>query len=340
MTFTSVKRAFVRLLRVLSLILALILIGLARGCFFRPATDYPGSHFNRGKNAVWLGVEWLNEKHSTAEITSLANDLHDRQIAYVFVYTTYLHKDGKFGDSYQYAADFVKGIKQAQPDLKILAWIGLPLKGFSDDANVDLADTSTRKIITELCAHLVNDVGFDGIHLDPELVVDHDHNLTLLLDEMRTAIGKNGILSLAARATWPVLPEAGWSYAVGGLFWSGDYYREIAHHVDQIAVMTYDSGLGSAALYQQWMRFQVIGISRALEDSKVELLFGIPTSEEATATHHPDAENMSSALNGLIAGLNDSDARPAVVTGIAIYPYWETDSTEWAQYRSRWLNER
>lgn len=338
MTFTQrLRRVFVQSRRVLSLILVLILVGLARGCFFRPATDHPGSYFNHSKNAVWFGVEWLNEQHSPAEISALADDLQNRQIAYLFVYTTYLHKDGRFGDSYQYAGDFLKAVRQAQPDLKVLAWIGLPLKGFSPDATVDLADSVTRKTITDLSAHLIYDIGFDGLHLDPEPVADHDGNLIALLDETRATIGKKAILSIAARATWPVVPEAGWPDLVGGPLWSGDYYREVARHVDQIAVMSYDSGSGVAALYQQWMRFQVIGISRALENSGVELLFGIPTSEEATGTHHPDAENMASALNGLIAGLNDLEARPTAVTGIAIYPYWETDSAEWGLYESQWL---
>lgn len=54
--------------------LSLVIGGLGvvlRGCFFRPATTLPDAHFNRNTNAVWLGVEWVNEPHDQAEIEVL-----------------------------------------------------------------------------------------------------------------------------------------------------------------------------------------------------------------------------------------------------------------------------
>jgi hypothetical protein len=82
-----------------------------------------------------------------------------------------------------------------------------------------------------------------------------------------------------------------------------------------------------------------MNISRALENEHVELFFGLPTSEEYSATHYPPAENITNGLPGLIDGLNDLDARPGFVTGIAIYPHWETDSAEWKVYESLWLGK-
>jgi hypothetical protein len=81
----------------------------------------------------------------------------------------------------------------------------------------------------------------------------------------------------------------------------------------------------------------VVGISQALHGTGVELFFGVPTSEEKTATHRPEAENMASGLLGVIDGLNDAAARPSATTGVAIYPYWETDDAEWAAYDRLWL---
>jgi hypothetical protein len=162
-------------------------------------------------------------------------------------------------------------------------------------------------------------------------MMDGDQNVIRLFDETRQAIDAKGtkpILSTVAHAIWLVLPEAQLSARFGPLFWSGDYFRLVARHVDQIAVMTYDSGLQTSFLYRQWMRFQVMNISRALDNEKVELLFGIPTSEEYSSTHYPPAENINNGLSAVIDGLNDLDARPNVVTGIAIYPHWETDSAE------------
>lgn len=315
------------------------LIGLARGCVFRPMSNYPGSHFNYGKNGIWLGIEWVNETHTEREIKALADDFKRRQIVYVFAYVSYLRQNGEFGQTYAYAKDFLKTIKETNPDLKVLAWIGLPLV---PEKYVDLEDAATRRKITDFAAHLIHDIGFTGIHLDAELVRDGDPNVIALFDETRQAIDAKGtkvMLSTVAHPIWPVLPEAQLSARFGPVFWSGDYFRQIARHVDQIAVMSYDSGMQTVFLYRQWMRFQVMNISRALENEHVELLFGIPTSEEYTGTHYPPAENITNGLPALIDGLNDLDARPAIVTGIAIYPHWETDAAEWKLYESLWLGK-
>ncbi len=134
---------------------------IGRACIFRPATHYPGSHFNRGTNAAWLDVEWVNEPHSAQEITTLADDLARRQIRYVFVYASYLKSNGRFNPTYGYMRSFVSQLKAANPALHIQAWIGLPLR------YVDLNDAMREEII-RFCADLVRTTGVDGIHLDPE----------------------------------------------------------------------------------------------------------------------------------------------------------------------------
>ncbi len=85
------------------------------------------------------------------------------------------------------------------------------------------------------------------------------------------------------------------------------------------------------------MRFHTMALTRALDGTGIELLIGIPTSEERTFTHKPEAETMESGLFGTIEGLNDAEARPRAITGVAIYPYWETDESEWGVYRKLWL---
>jgi hypothetical protein len=81
--------------------------------------------------------------------------------------------------------------------------------------------------------------------------------------------------------------------------------------------MTYDSGLPHSALYALLQRDQTIAASRALDGLAAELLIGVPTSEEHTVSHSP-----------------------AAVTGVAIYPDWETDAAEWETYRTLWLGLR
>jgi hypothetical protein len=317
----------------------LSLVTLGRGCIVRPATNFPGAHFNRGANAAWLAVEWVKDPHQGAEIAALARDLQQREICYVFVFVSYLKADGRFNPTYSYAAQFTRVLKQAQPDLNIQAWIGLPLKQpplFGAHGHVDISDAATRQKIVAFCRNLILESGFDGIHMDAEPVPSGDTDILTLLDELRQAIGPVATLSVASRHIWPIFSDLPLPLT-GLVTWRASYYREVARHVDQIAVMTYDSAMPLPQLYHQWARFQAIEISRALDGTGVDLFFGVPTSEEGTWTHWPNAENMRSGLQGVIAGLNDAEARSSAVTGVAIYPYWETDTAEWATYKFFWL---
>lgn len=320
----------------------LSLAALGRGCIFRPATNFPGAHFNRGANAAWLGVEWVNEPHGSGEITALANELNQWGIRYVFVFASYLRSDGEFSPSYSHAAEFTRALKAVQPGLNVQAWIGLPLNRprfwGGGSGYVDLSDGTIRYKIAAFCAELIGQGGFDGVHLDPEPVPSENKDVLTLLEEVRRTIGPNSTLSMATRRIWPVFSDLALPFA-GQVAWRASYYREVARRVDQIVVMTYDSGLPLPWLYRQWVRFQVIEISQAVDGLDADLFFGIPTSEEKTWTHWPNAENMTSGLQGVIDGLNDADARPSAVTGVAIYPYWETGAAEWAAYESLWLGQ-
>ncbi|HLY28395.1 MAG TPA: glycosyl hydrolase family 18 protein, partial [Aggregatilineales bacterium] len=296
------------------ILMAAVLFICLRGFVFRPASAYPGVHFNQGKNAAWIGVEWVNEAHDAQAIAALADDLAAKQIVYVFAYVSYLKPDGSFNQTFGHASDFIRSLKADQPGLKVLAWIGLPL-GY-----VFLSDPKVRERVVAFASDRLNAALFDGIQYDAEPTVDGDPNFIALLDETRQAIGPRPILSIAARTTWPILPDAPWTHAFGGIFWSASYYKQLARYVDQIALMTYDSGLGQPVLYRLWTRFQVIQTSNALAGSPVELLIGVPTSEEESPSHHPAAENITSGLQGVIDGLNDYEAQPGAVTGVAIYP--------------------
>jgi hypothetical protein len=323
-----------------TILILLCLVVLGRGCIFRPATNLPGTHFNRSANAVWLGVEWVKDHHPSDEIATLANDLDRREIHHVFVFTSYLRSDGEFSPTYSHAAEFTRALKAVHRDLNVQAWIGLPLNHsrllWGEGGRANLGDGTTRQKVAAFCADLISQGGFDGIHLDPEPVFTGDTDLLTLFDEVHGAIGTHSSLSIATPRVLPIFSDVGLPFA-GRVAWRASYYRQVAKRVDQIAVMTYDSGLPLPGLYRQWVRFQVIEISRAVDGIDVDLLFGIPTSEEQTWTHWPYAENMTSGLQGVIYGLNDADARPSVVTGVAIYPYWETDTPEWATYESLWL---
>jgi hypothetical protein len=316
------------LLPIVGLVLFLML--LARNCLFRPGTHRAGSAFNQGHNALWVGVEWVDTPHSPEEITALVAELQRHQIHTLYVYAGYRKADGTFTQSCLYAADFISATRELTPGLDIQAWIGLPLQ------TTDLHDPTVRTQIVQFARERLDQDGFNGIHLDPEPIADGNPDLLTLLDELRPALGPQTTLSLSGRRINPFAAEIQWPL-VGRWAWSAPYYREIAARTDQIAVMIYDSALPWDWLYRYWSRFQVIALSRALDPDSAELFIGIPTSEEATRTHHPEAENIDSGLSGIIDGLNDAEALPEKVTGVAVYPAWETDAREWETYRRLWI---
>lgn len=324
--------------RVVALLAVLVLAGLGYGAL-RPATHRPGAHFNRGTNAAWLGIEWVNEAQAEGEIQALAADLQQRQIRTVYVYTSYLRPSGQFGPTFAHAATAIPTLKRAYPQVNVQAWLGLPLRRPGPFASgYVVLDPPTRAMIAQFCRDLVGQHGFDGVHLDPEPILSGDAEVLALLDQVRAALGPGPTLSIATRRIWPLWPSLSWPL-VGVWAWRGDYYREVARRVDQVALMTYDSGLPQPLLYRWWGRGQVVALTQALDGLDAEVFIGLPTSEEATRTHRPQAENMTSGLLGLVDGLNDQAARPDVLSGVAIYPYWETDEAEWAAYETAWLGQ-
>jgi hypothetical protein len=79
----------------------------------------------------------------------------------------------------------VQRLKRAAPTIKVLTWLGLPLKD-ANNGYVDLTDELIRQKVVELSAYLTKQVGFDGIHLDPEPILNNDRNI--LLTEVRAGI--------------------------------------------------------------------------------------------------------------------------------------------------------
>ncbi len=327
--------------RFLAIIALIVVVVALRACFLRPMTNYPGSHFNRHRNATWLGVEWSMEPHRAEAIAALVANLQAQQITTIYVYVSYLKPTGGFNPTYDHAVEFVSSLKRIAPKLDVQGWLGIPVKapeGYPlSSGYVDLNDAQTRTTIVQFSRFVVQTLGFDGVHLDPEPILSADTALLALLDDTRAAIGPHARLSIAAREITPLLSEA--DLIINRWFtWRADYYREVAKRVDQLAVMTYDSHAPLGLWYEQWVRHQVIDITISLHNVQTDVFIGIPTSEELSASHDPAIENMTTGLHGLIAGLNDLDAHPEKITGVAIYPYWETTEEEWATYRSLWLD--
>lgn len=295
----------------------------------------PPGPYNRGENGLWLGIEWTQQPSSAAEVEALAALLQKHQVRYLYVYTTYFTQEGQPRHKITAeAAAFVRQIKRAYPESVVLAWVGIPLPA------IDLESPLDRAQVVELCGQLVRESGFDGLHLDAEPVQDGSAGFLRLLEEVRVDGGPETTLSIAGE---PWRPQTHWirlPYLDSGNKWSGAYYREVAKRVDQIAVMTYGSGLPMEGLYEIWLWAQVAQVAQSVRGIEVDLVFGVPSYKEPSPAHDPRAEHLESGLNGVRRGISWLPASLREnVHGVAPYAAWEMGEQEWAIFRQQWLEE-
>ncbi len=282
------------------------------------------------KNGAWISVDWTSQSASQDALAQLARDASTRNIHYLFPFTTYLRPDGTFSPSFDYAADFVSRFHRSEPEIQVLAWVGIPLKNnrsIGVQGWVDLADPATRQKIVTFVAKLMEEAEFDGVHLNVETVQNNDPDFLQLLQEMRSAIGPQRMISVTGSHWTPGLLNT--LPLVKDFRWTSDYYQAVAGRVDQIATMTYDSYMPTPALYRLWLREEVRGISSSLANSEVELLIGISVSRENTFSHHPTVEDLQNGLGGLCAAQANSSRPGDKVQGVAIYADWEFAEKDW-----------
>ena len=176
---------------------------------------------------------------------------------------------------------------------------------------------------------MVNADGFDGIHLNAEPIADGDDAFIQTLQAIRTALPENAMLSTTARALQMTERVTFFPYPVVPDNRSTDFLREIAHNSDQIAMMAYDLGLFFPSDYRAWMQYEVETSAAALAGLNVDFLVGVPASEEWTLSHNITTEYLANALYGVQVAVAESE-NSHTIDGIAVYPHWEIDDSEWA----------
>ncbi len=221
------------------------------------------------------------------------------------------------------------------PELKLLPWIGGLRKGYKRQrpGTIELADLTQRQRMVAEARGLV-DEGFDGVHLNVEPVDDDNDEFLALLRALRTAVGDEHVLSLAAIRPAPVgLPRA------PNFAWSPDYYARVAATSDQIVIMAYDTALPTPSLYRRYVRWAARSVAGALDasGSDARVLMGIPTYEPFGFMHRRGVETPENALVGVVAGLRGLGAG-GTFEGVALYAEWTTDEAEWRAYERYWRN--
>jgi glycosyl hydrolase family 18 (putative chitinase) len=345
----SPRQPFRRFIRAALIILLVIVIvsALAGGYTYHrltaTVTSYAGSRFNTNQNAVWLEHSWSGAPQSPQSYDALAAQLRREGIAYVYAHVGPLKSDGTIPTSLApNASAFAAALHERIPGIKVFAWIGQleAASGAPADETVNLADSSVRAAIVATAAGFVRDGGFDGVHYDIEPIRNNNAHFLDLLIETRAALPSGALISVSAQKWAPNAHLADLLYRTGrgGQWWTSYYYAAVAAHVDQLAVMTYDSGMPTSQAYEIFVQQETKHILAAVRSANhpPEVLIGIPTYTGDNAWFHASAENMRTALSGVIAGLNsDKDTHPFV--GVAIYRLAVTTPADRRVYDQLWL---
>lgn len=272
--------------------------------------------------AAWLSVSWSMEASESDQVEELAAELKALGVDDVYVFVSYLMADGRFNRTFDFAPEFVAALKGYAPELRAFAWIGLPVSLPGAMPASRLRSPVIRRTIADFTRFAVADLGFDGVHINAELIADGDSAYLELLEAIDDALPQGAYMSATAhplrlQESVTIMP-----YPTVAHHWSAPYLRRAAQLVDQIVLMAYDSGLIFPRDYLHWTRYQVARSQEALDGVSAELIIGASVSEEWTISHQTQAETLSLFFAGLKKGLAER------LDGIALYPFWELDKRE------------
>ncbi|MBK9125127.1 MAG: glycoside hydrolase family 18 protein [Chloroflexi bacterium] len=321
-----------------------LIVILALGLFKNePAPTYP--------NALWLGSEYSFLQPTDEQVALLVERLKAHQIGTVYAWTSFLKSDNTwsglvartntFEEMQPNVEQFIQQFRAAYPEATLYGWVGFPISARDENGAYNLNDPAVIQIVADFAAKLVNELGYDGIMLNAELVFqDSADDYIALLQAVRRAIG-DASLSVAVIPDWspaeanipkPPLIAPGTEYTT-------EFKQRIALLVDEIVVMAYNSALSSPVDYTQWVAYQTATYARAIADvdGGAEVRIGIPTFDDVTNAHDPAVENIPAAVEGVIDGLEQAGNTASAVQGVAIYAEFDTDDEEWRQFLQFWV---
>jgi hypothetical protein len=228
---------------------------------------------------------------------------------------------------------FLAVARRVAPGLRVLPWVGGLRVGYRRQfrGHLDLADLGQRQRMVAECRGLM-DEGFDGIHLNVEPIDDGNVDFLALLRALRTAVGPEGQLSVAATRPGPFsLPMA------RNFVWTPRYYQRVGAVADQLVIMAYDTAIPTPQAYRRYLGWTAATAASALMSagSEARVLVGVPTYDATGIMHRGDVETPAHAIAGVVAGLRGLGAG-GTFEGIALYAEWTTDEAEWDVYERLW----
>lgn len=301
-------------------------------------------------NAIWLHAEWTYGDRSDDDVIALINNLQQHQIGHIYAFVSSLRQDGRWSGAGNAPSDlgqveaniqqFTTRWRELYPGARLYGWIEIRADLDADGYRLD--DPTIAQNTAGLAQRLVSNMGFDGVMLDVKPVWEDNEDLLELVRTVRARIGLDIPMAVAVPADLTpqdvgldnppqIAPNTGWS---------ATYKQRLALQADQLVVTAYPSYRESAEQYQRWVAYQVISYTGALAEQglSAQLLLSIPNYQQQLPAHNPAVENIPTALNGINRALDDLGGS-IPLSGIALFTDRDLSATDWAVFRTQWLEQ-
>jgi hypothetical protein len=285
-----------------------------------------------GHDALWMGHAWVDGRRGQAEVDALAERLRRTGIRDLFVHAGPLSYNGGLDPRLDPRARWLTGqLHRLLPGVRVQAWLG----DIVGPGHLDLQDPGTRARILASDRQILGD-GFDGIHYDLEPVGDGDPGYLALLTASHVMLGAgHKTLSIAVDQIEPVsglrVPEQ-WIFSRPH-WWSSGYLHAVATRVDEVALMTYDTGMQDRASYTGYVRRET-GLALAAVPPTVTVLMGVPAYYASSLGHNGSAETVGAALRGIRLAIGPGQVRRPF--GVALYADYSATFSDWNTYKTHW----
>ncbi len=320
-------------LRVLALALAVLvaLVVVIAGAFRLQFTGAPeGWAKSTGNDALWLGHMWVDGRRTEQDVARLAARLRTTGIKDLYVHSGPFEMDGRLDPAkYPNAGNFVQWVKKQLPGIRVSAWLGQKV----DQGRLNMTDPKSRQNILNAVAAIMK-TGYDGIHYNFEPLDDGDTDFLDLLDRTRR---HTGLLSTSTPQIEPYLlmRVAARTALDHDKYWSQGYFKQVVDRVDQVAVMSYDSGMPLQSLYGGHVVRQAALALDLVPETK-NVFIGAPAYHDHGISWSDAAESVALAAQGAKLALSDHGRRERF--GLALYVDFAATEQDWQEYSAQWLS--
>ncbi|GAB3271708.1 glycoside hydrolase family 18 protein [Kineosporia babensis] len=287
-----------------------------------------------GHDAYWLGHAWVDGRKVQADVDALAAQLEGSGIRDLYIHAGPYADDGTLDPALRPKATWLlEALHTAAPEVRVQAWLGNVLADDRMRLTSGVTQTKVLEGVDDILAE-----GWDGVHYDFEPALNNDQPF---LDLLKATHAKTQAAEAQFSVATPKLHPVQWfrlpvDWLPMQALWSQDYLRQVSEHVDQVAIMSYDTFLPSEKAYQGYIRRQT-ELALDAVPADVDLLIGAPAYHDQKIYRWDSAETMAANIAGVQQGLEGVPRDRPI--GVSLYVDFDATDQDWASYRDDWAQQ-